>query len=159
MKKIETVVFLVTILLGCSPDNNDEFADQIIFGRIAGQCVGDCRELFLLTEQGLYSDSNTDTDFGDLIDVADWENTTFESNSLSNEKFELAQHLLQIPEILFESDDEFTEQIWADIDYFIQIKSNGNSKSFIFDKIAETADLEIIQYMEDMIDVYDLLSE
>ncbi len=41
MKKIETVVFLVTILLGCSPDNNDEFADQNILGSIAGQSVAD----------------------------------------------------------------------------------------------------------------------
>lgn len=60
-------------------------------------CAGDCRTLYLLTEKGLYEDTNTDTGFGD------WNDTTFKTQPLSSEKFQLAKQLLQLPNDLLES--------------------------------------------------------
>jgi hypothetical protein len=161
MKKSGLIILLVTIILSCNSDDNQEpeVIEKVIFGEIYGQCAGDCRNLYLLTEQGIYEDSNSDTDFGDFIDNSDWENTTFENQPLSMEKFELAKQLLQFPNILLESNDEITEQVLADFDYFIEIKTNKTSKTWVFDKIKETADIEIKQYMEDIVDVNNQLRD
>ena len=160
MKKLGLTILLSTIILNCSSDDNQKLESnaEIIFGEIYGQCAGDCRQLYLLTEQEIYTDSNKDTDFGDLIEISDWENTTFENQPLSTEKFELAKQLLLIPDNLFDLNGEITEQIIADVDYFISIKSNGISKTFIFDEIKETTDFVIKQYFEDMIEINNQLS-
>ncbi len=153
MKKIGLIIMLATIAWGCSSDDKQEpESNEVIFGEIYGQCAGDCRQLYLLTEQGIFTDSNNDTEF------SDWENTTFENQPLSIEKFELAKKLLQIPNNLLELNDEITEQILADFDYFIQLKSNGISRTFIFDEIKETTDFDIKQYFEDVIDINNQLS-
>ena len=161
MKKIGLFILLLLIVISCNSDDNDDLilAEEVIFGEIYGQCFGDCRALFLLTEQGVYEDANSDVDFGDLIEISDWENTTFKSQALSMEKFELAKKLIQIPNSLLESNDEISGQIWADFDYFIQIKTNSTSKTWVFDKIKETTDFNIKQYMEKMIEINDQLND
>lgn len=153
MKKTGFIILLSTILLSCSSNQESESIEKIVFGEIYGHCAGDCRNLYLLTEQGIYADSNSDTEFGD------WENTTFENQPLSMERFELARQLLQVPHRLLESNDEITEQVISDIDYYIEIKTNETSKILVFDKIKENTDLEIKQYIGDIIDVIHQLRE
>ena len=161
MKKIGLLILLLLMVISCTSDENDDLilAEEIIFGEIYGQCLGDCRNLFLLTEQGIYEDSNSDIDFGDLIEISDWENTTFNSQPLAKDKFELAQKLIEFPDNLLQSNNEITEQIWADFDYFIQIKTNTTSKTWVFDRIKETTDSKIKQYMEKMIAINDQLND
>ncbi|GAA3624301.1 hypothetical protein [Flavivirga jejuensis] len=160
MKKIGILTMLAIFILNCSSDNNqDTKSVEIIFGEIYGLCAGDCRQLYLLTEQGVYTDSNKDTEFGDLIEISDWENTTFENQPLSIEKFDLAKQLLQIPNSVLQSNDEITKQVIADFDYFIQIKSNGIFKTFVFDEIKQTANFDVKQYFENMIDINNQLGD
>ena len=155
MKKIGLIILVSTIILSCSSDDKreSESIEKVVFGEIYGQCAGDCRNLYLLTEQGIYVDSNSDTEFGD------WENTTFETQSLSMEKFELARQLLQFPNGLLESNNEITEQVIADFDYFLQIQTNKRSKVWMFDDIKESTDFEIKQYIGDIIDANNQLRD
>lgn len=155
MKKLGLIILLASIILSCNTEGiqEPESVESIIFGEIYGQCAGDCRNLYLLTDDGVYEDSNSDTDFGN------WENTTFKNQSLSTEKFELAKSLLQVPNGLLESNNEISEQIIADIDYFIQIKTNKTSKIWKFDKLKETTDSEIKQYIEKLIDINNQLQD
>ncbi len=70
MKKLGLIILLATIILSCTTEDieKSESIERIVFGEIYGQCGGDCRHLYLLTDEGIYEDSNSDTDFGN------WEN-------------------------------------------------------------------------------------
>ncbi|RKN81371.1 hypothetical protein [Ulvibacterium marinum] len=153
MKNLILIIFLSTITLGCS--NSDEQNLQsnktIIFGEVYGNCAGDCRNLYLLTEQEIFKDSNKDTEFGN------WENTTFENQALPMNNFELANSLLEIPNGLLDYKGEIGNQTLADFDYFIQLKVNGKSKTWIFDEAKENTNSEIEQYIENLIQINTLL--
>lgn len=149
MKKTTIILALLMIILSCSSEDNlkQQTGEEIIFGEVYGQCAGDCRNLFLLTDIGIYGDSNSDSEFGN------WEDTTFKNQELSLEKFDLAKSLLQIPEIFLESNNEIGNQILADFDYFIQVKTNGESKIWVFDELKENTDSEIKNYINKLIDI------
>lgn len=161
MKKLGFIILLAAITLSCNSDDNNgtESVEKIIFGEIYGMCAGDCRTLYLLKENGIYEDADTDTDFGEIIEPSDWENTTFKTQPLSGEQFQFAKQLLQFPYDLLESNDKIVQQKWADFDYFIQIKTNKRSKTLIFDEINETTDSEIKQYLQSMIEINNELKE
>jgi len=155
MKNLILIIILSSIALSCS--NNDEQSPEskksIIFGEVYGNCAGDCRNLYLLTEQELFKDSNNDTEFGN------WENTTFNNQPLSIIDFELANSLLEIPNGLLDYEDEIGNQIFADFDYFIQLKVNGISKTWLFDEINENVNSEIKQYVDNLILINNLLKD
>jgi hypothetical protein len=149
MKKTTIILALLMIILSCSTENSQkqQTGEEIIFGEVYGQCAGDCRNLYLLTEEGIYEDSNSDSEFGN------WEDTTFENQALPLEKFDLAKSLLQIPEKLLEPNGEIGNQTLADFDYFIQVKINGESKIWVFDELKENTDSEIKNYIDKLIDI------
>lgn len=147
MKNLILIGLLLIISLNCSNDDeqNVQYDTEIIFGEVFGQCAGDCRNLYLLTVQEIYKDSNTDTEFGN------WENTTFENHALPSNDFQLASSLLEIPKGLLDYQGEIGNQILADFDYFIHIKANGKSKTWLFDALKENIDNEIKEYLENLI--------
>ena len=155
MKNLILIILLSTIALSCS--NNEEISSEseksIIFGEVYGNCAGDCRNLYLLTEKELFKDSNNDTEFGN------WENTTFNNQPLSINDFELANSLLEIPNGLLHYEDEIGNQVLADFDYFIQLKVNGISKTWIFDEVSENVNSEIKQYINNLILINNLLKD
>lgn len=162
MKKI-FIFIVLTINFGCnSYDDNNNFKqieEGVIFGEIFGLCGGDCRNLFLLTDEGLYEDSNTDT-FGELIELSDWENTTFKNQLLSDKKFELAKTLLSTPDNLFELENTILDQqIYADTNFFIHVKRGNKIKTLVFDKPHEKADNESKLYLETLMDISQQLRE
>ncbi len=146
MKNLVLVV-ISFIFFSCSKD--DGLSKKIIFGAIYGECAGDCRNLYLLTEQGIYSDTNSDT----TTEYGNWENTTFGNRGLSQNKFELAKPLLEIPTGLLDKEDEIVVDLVADFDYFIYIELNGKSKTWVFDEINENTEPYIKDYFNTMIQI------
>lgn len=155
MKNLITILILSIIALSCSNDDEMRFesAETIIFGAIYGECGGDCRNLYLLTKQGIYNDSDTDTEFGN------WENTNFEIEGLPLNKFELAKPLLEIPIGLLDNEEQIGVDILADFDYFVHIELNGKSKTWIFDEISENAESDIKDYFRHMIQINSELND
>ncbi|PCI33234.1 MAG: hypothetical protein COB60_08070 [Flavobacteriaceae bacterium] len=153
MKKLVFLILLLSIILSCSKDSdqNSQTKKTIIFGEIYGNCAGDCRTLFLLTEEGIYKDSDSDTEFGK------WEHTTFENQGLAINKFELAISLLEIPNGLLVYEREVGYQTWADFDYFLHLNVNGKTKTWIFDEVNENTNAEITAYIENLIQIIKLL--
>ena len=151
----QTLLFLLLLFVfSCSNDDDIlELDEGIIFGEVYGLCSGDCRNLFLLTENNLYEDLNKETDYGN------WENTSFKKQPLTNEKYELAKILLSIPNGLFELENTFEDQqIYSDIDYYIHIKRGNEIQTLIFDKPHEKADNESKLYLEKLMEVYNKLT-
>jgi len=153
MKKRVFLILICSIILSCTKDDGQNLQSEktIIFGEVYGLCAGDCRTLFLLTEQGIYKDSDSDTEFGK------WENTTFENQALSISDFEVAISLLEIPNSLLVYEGEIGNQTLADFDYFLQVKENGKSKTWIFDEPKENTNSEIVEYLENLIQINNLL--
>ena len=153
MKNLILTIILSTIILSCSngEEQNLQSDKTIIFGEVYGNCAGDCRNLYLLTEQEIYKDSNNDTEFGN------WDNTSFENQALPMNNFELAKSLLIIPTELLEFEDEIGNQTLADFDYFIQLRVNGKSRTWLFDEVKESINSEIKMYLENLIQINNLL--
>ncbi|AXT61909.1 hypothetical protein D1816_16620 [Aquimarina sp. AD10] len=148
MKNFSLLILVIVLIYSCNraDDSQDIIpTDSIIFGEIYGACVGDCRNLYLLTAQGVYGDANSNTIYGD------WENTTFQNQSLAMDQFDLAKPLLQIPDILLSYEFEIGSQIISDFDYFINLRINGTSKTFVFDELKEAIPLEIKNYINNFI--------
>ena len=93
MKKYSLLFLISFILLGCSSEDNTALnnEDYLIFGHFYGFCIGEnCIEIFKLTNDTLYEDSNDNYGISPL---------NFEP--LDNSKFKLAQDLmLYFPEKL-----------------------------------------------------------
>jgi hypothetical protein len=93
MKKYSLLFLISFILLGCSSEDNTALnnEDYLIFGHFYGFCVGEnCIEIFKLTNDTLYEDSNDNYGINPL---------NFEP--LDNSKFKLAEDLmLYFPEKL-----------------------------------------------------------
>lgn len=155
MKNLVYVFLLSAIALSCNNDDGPRFeaAETIIFGAIYGECGGDCRNLYLLTEQGIYKDSDTDTEFGN------WDDTSFENEGLPLNKFELAKPLLEIPTGLLVNKDQIAVDKLADFDYFIRIEMNGKSKTWIFDEINENTKANIKDYFRNLIQISSQLND
>ncbi|MGB5435891.1 MAG: hypothetical protein WBM98_08370, partial [Maribacter sp.] len=149
------LLLLSIVGLSCSNDDETKFASSktIMFGAIYGECAGDCRTLYLLTEQAIYKDSDTDTEFGN------WENTSFENEALPLSKFELAKPLLEIPTGLLDSKNKIGVDLLADFDYFIRIEQNGKSKTWMFDEISDNAPSDFKDYFRNLIQINGQLLE
>ena len=93
MKKYSLLFLISFILLGCSSEDNTALnnEDYLIFGHFYGFCIGEnCIEIFKLTNNTLYEDSNDNYGISPL---------NFEP--LDNSKFKLAEDLmLYFPEKL-----------------------------------------------------------
>lgn len=157
MKNLGILTLLIPVVLSCSSDNNQgerfQSNNEIIFGEIYGECAGDCRNLYLLTRQGVYEDTNNSVDFGN------WENTAFYNTPLSKEKFDLAKSLLEIPVKLVISTNDISRQTIADFDYLISIKTQDETKIWVFDELKKNTDSEIKQYIESFIKINNQLKE
>lgn len=152
--KIKGLISLFMVfIISCSDDDINEgfrldsldLDTAVIFGEIYGQCAGDCRTLYLLTEESIFEDANIESDFGNF------QNIIFKNEPLSSDTFELSKALLDISEELLESNNEIGNQTIADFDYFVRISINDESRTWIFDEINENVSEEIKQYFERLI--------
>ncbi|MFD0861369.1 hypothetical protein ACFQ1M_04055 [Sungkyunkwania multivorans] len=156
MKKLATIVLISVTILGCSSDesSSEQFiVDGIIFGEIYGFCAGDCIELYLLDDENIYKDADGNTQYGN------WEDTAFERTPLSVDAFTLAQSLLEIPAALLTTDEPVGNQTIADFDYYLHINRDGVIKTFIFDEPMDGVSTSVKEYLEELINVSDQLSE
>ncbi|WP_373055553.1 hypothetical protein [Zunongwangia sp. H14] len=63
MKKL-VLILVFPVFISCNKDDDNiksESTDAVIFGEVYGMCGGDCRNLFLLNDEGLYKDADSDT--------------------------------------------------------------------------------------------------
>lgn len=113
--------------------------DFIIFGNIYGACTGDCRDIYMLTKEALYKDSDELTDR--LV-------YTFDPDTLSPSQFLLADTLWDIPNsvIMEETPREALIQQIADFDYHVSGRIAENQWSIRFDKIDSTLAPELHTY-------------
>jgi len=142
---IITITFLLS-LNSCSKIQGDkslkipEYEDYIIFGNTYGECTGDCRSLFLLTDKDLYEDSNNPLH----------EEVTFNCKALSNQKRKIADTLFVLPLSLrtnsFNQDELL--QIISDFDYIINGNINGVEFWMRYDDIDSTKNYELYQYSQ-----------
>ncbi len=156
------IILALICMIGCSndDDNNDGFRrneldldTSIIFGEIYGLCAGDCRTLYLLTEDAIYEDANIESDFGNF------QNTLFKNESLSSDKFDLSKELLEFPDGLLTSNNNISEQTIADFDYFVQLTVDNEIRTWVFDKIHQDTDEEIKAYFENLIQINNQLKD
>ncbi|MFZ1679026.1 MAG: hypothetical protein WAT91_17215 [Saprospiraceae bacterium] len=140
------IVTGISIALGACKDEVDPTfkaidtsQDFIVFGSVYGECTGDCRDLFMITETNLYSDADQNVDL---------KNTLFEIDPLPSSKFEAAKSLLNAPDNLknnsFHSDDLI--DIIADFDYYIYGQVDGNIFEISFDEIDSITNPELHTY-------------
>ena len=116
--------------------------DFIIFGNLFGECLGDCRVLYLLTDEKLYEDSNNPRQ----------EEVSFNNNQLSNEKRNIADTLFVTPQSLSTnsfSNEDIIQNI-ADFDYFLQGKLNGVEFRLTYDEIDSTKNIELFEYSQNV---------
>lgn len=115
-----------------------ESGNYLVFGNQYGACVGDCRELFLLTAENLYQDS----------DIPNTAELTFNSHPLNAESFKLADTLFHLPTSLISNsvDPNAIIQQIADFDYFIQGRINGDEFKLTYDEIDSTINHELYNY-------------
>jgi len=155
MKKYTFIIPLLLLLNSC--DSNVDTQDietiskieSVIFGEIYGECIGDCREIFLLNNTGIYKDNDENEMFGD------WENVFSGSNPLADETYQRARILLDVPdEILDESFEMRTpESEIADFDYYVQIITDNNLiRTFTFDEVIEE-DIIVKEYFDSVLDI------
>jgi hypothetical protein len=142
MKRITFLILTAFILLSCDKNspNSTKKADRVIFGGVYGMCGGDCRELYLLNEKGLFSDANSEND-----KYGDWKNTTFKSETINYEDQDKLKTILNFPESLMGISD-IEVQTWADVDAYLYIERDGVSREFVFDEIDENSPQEIKEY-------------
>lgn len=147
MKLIAQLLLLVCVFLSSCSKNDDDSGipipsnvDYIIFGNVYGACTGDCRDLFLLTADHLYEDSNNSPST----------EVTFNDQPLAIEKFDKAKILFNLPETLLTNSVKAEDiiQIIADFDYYINGKVNDVEFKIIYDDIDSTQNLELYQYSQ-----------
>ncbi|MGA9590247.1 MAG: hypothetical protein WBV11_10490 [Salegentibacter sp.] len=149
MKKYVLILISIASITGCSK-NNDSLepemvqADKVIFGEVYGMCGGDCRDLYLINNEGLYKDADNASD-----EYGDWAETTFDER-MDQEDPANIKDLLSVPSSLLEnnSSEEIIVQSWADIDYYLYIEKDGKSKELLLDHIHRDASPEIKSYFK-----------
>ena len=155
MKKFLFSFVLVLSILSCSTDDRTLTADaqkvdKVIFGGIYGMCGGDCRDLYMINENGLYKDADSEAD-----EYGEWSNTTF-NEKLNSEMFNNTSDLLDIPSEILEEGltKEDLVQSWADLDYYIYVEKDGKSEEFILDHIHKNASPAAKAYFKKFLESY-----
>lgn len=145
-----TLLVLSVFLIGCSKNDDDQIsmvtADSVIFGKVYGNCAGDCRTLFLITETELFED--TDEDEVTTENYGNWQDTTFKTEPLSNANFNLAKSLVEVPESIFSFEGDINTQTLIDVDNYIRIEANGQIRSYNFDDVRAELPEEIRDYLK-----------
>ena len=149
----------VFLIGGCSQNNNlaqpeTLKADKIIFGAIYGMCDGDCRNLYLINNKGLYKDADDKSN-----EYGNWQSTSFNNENISKAEFENAENLLNIPSNILEKEKSASieVQMLADFDYYLYIEKDGKSRELIFDHIHKNASPEIKSYFKTFLKSYEEL--
>lgn len=148
MKKYILILNSVLLITACSKDDSAQpktlKADKVIFGGVYSMCGGDCRDLFLINNEGLYQDADNFSD-----EYGDWPNTTF-GKRLDQEEFNNVEDLLDVPSDLLQQglSEEDIVQSWADVDYYLYIEKDGKSQELLLDHIHKNANPEIKSYFK-----------
>ena len=112
--------------------------NYLVFGYIFGECTGDCRDLYLLTDNKLYQDSNNPAG----------QQVTFNRQPRSSQMYEIADTLLNLPASLISNslEKDVLIQSIADIDYHIRGNIDGKEFTIIYDDIDSTLNVELYRY-------------
>lgn len=143
MKKLTLFYLFSILLLGCSSDNDIQLndGDYLIFGHFYGFCIGEnCVEIFKLTRENLYEDSNDN-----------YANEPFNFKKLSNNKFELTKDLIGFfpSELLSEKETILGCPDCADGGgIYIEYSKDGEVKSWRIDQIKENVPSYLHNFMD-----------
>jgi hypothetical protein len=129
----------------------DKDHDFIVFGNIYGECTGDCRELFLVSDVNLFKDAGKNTEL---------KNTLFLDEPLGTDQFLAAAELLHtVPDNLRDNTFKNTDliDVYADGDNYVYGQINGKSFEIIYDEIDSVANPSLHTYCKTVSEVLDLI--
>ena len=136
--------FLFSILLvviSCNKNDNvvDDFLNSIERGVVFGVKNDECEFLFLLKSDGIYTDS---------IIKDNVEKTVFKKEPLSQKKYELARHLLDVPDAIDEMDHQFlVDDDTSLVAYYLQVGITNNIRSWTFNSVHPSMDSTLQNYL------------
>lgn len=150
--KIKIASFLVMLLFlsSCSEDNLDNL-DYFAFGNSFGMCQGNCATFFLIKDKSIYPDD---------MDFYTGSSLKFKAEVLSNEKYDLAQELIEnFPDYLIINPDKtFGCPDCADQGgIHIEIQEDGVIKRWHFDTTISNLPTEIQDYVQEISNVIEEL--
>ena len=134
--KIAPIIATLLILSSCTKDNLDNL-DYFAFGDAYGMCQGNCATFFLLKDKSLYLDD---------IDYYMGTSLKFKSEVMPNEKYNLAQELIEnFPDYLIKNPNKtFGCPDCADQGgIHIEIQEKGVIKRWHFDTTISNLPTEI----------------
>lgn len=141
--KLVFSLFLISILSSCSKSTAD--VEGFIFGTFAGECFGDCVNIYKLTADKLWQDQNRH------LPGSSFSGDQFDFESLSDSKYELvADFADDFPRALLEETDN---QIGCPDCYdqggvYIGWYEDGNYRSWTIDVSKD----DIPEYLHDFLD-------
>lgn len=144
-RNLISVMALITLILsqtGCDKNANiviPSGQDYIIFGYVWGECVGDCRDLFLVTADGVFRDA------GLLVEL---KNTEFEETPMSNSAFIEASKMWAMPQSLRKNEVKAQDltQVIADVDNYVAGKIANSEFEILYDAIDSATNRELFDY-------------
>ncbi|MGB4847197.1 MAG: hypothetical protein WBP41_04725 [Saprospiraceae bacterium] len=153
---IVIVTGIIIAVGGCKDEVDPTFKaidtsqDFIVFGSVYGECTGDCRDLFMITETNLYTDADQNVDL---------KNTLFGTDPLPKSKFETAKSLLNAPDNLKNNSFQPADliDIIADFDYYIYGQVDGKNFDISFDAIDSIVNPDLHAYASMMGSVLHLI--
>ncbi|AXP80218.1 hypothetical protein CJ739_1127 [Mariniflexile rhizosphaerae] len=154
MEKAISIFLLSLFVYGCS--SNDEIqltkGDYLIFGHFYGYCIGEsCVEIFKLTNEKLYEDSNDN-----------YANEPFNFEVLDTTKFEAVKDLIDYfpTKLLSEKESTLGCPDYADAGgLFIEYSRNGTVKSWRIDQIKGNVPSYLHNFMDKVNEKISLINE
>ncbi len=143
-------------IAGCKDDDNmpnpltDD--DYLIFGTFYGECLGNCTHLFKLEDGRLYADE---------VNIGIPEEIEFEEYPMSEEDYELAEELWDVPDDITQSD----QTIWGCPDcadqggVYLEIFSTEGRSKYRIDTRNDDLTEDIIAYKDRVLQIVAELEE
>lgn len=106
----------------------DHTKNFVVFGYVAGECSGDCRGLYLITERAVLTDADQDVPLKE---------TLFQIDPYNLHASKDAFKLLEVPKEIVERTypKAALQQIGTDLDFWIYGQIDGKEFTLLFDEI------------------------
>lgn len=139
------VAFLLVGNLACTKTSGHNFIEIdhtknfVVFGYVAGECSGDCRALYLITDRAVLTDADQDVPLKETL-------FQIEPNYLHASKD--AYKLLQVSQVILNHTypkDALVSTV-ADLDYWIYGQIDGVEFTLEFDEIDATLSPTLYEY-------------